>query len=66
MFLGTHVAGIVDERDPTTLDDIEDALIDSALRLSGGNLAAAARTLGLTRPQLAYRQKVRRHGGDER
>ncbi|WP_411887775.1 sigma 54-interacting transcriptional regulator [Hydrocarboniphaga effusa] len=59
------LAGIVDDRDTTTLDDIEEALIDKALQLSGGNLSAAARTLGMTRPQLAYRQKVRRGEGSD-
>lgn len=57
------LAGIADHRDATTLDEIEDALIESALRAAGGNLAAAARTLGMTRPQLAYRQKLKREGG---
>jgi DNA-binding NtrC family response regulator len=37
------------------LDALEDALIQEAVARSGGNLAAAARSLGLTRPQLSYR-----------
>jgi DNA-binding NtrC family response regulator len=37
------------------LDALEDALIQEAVVRAGGNLAAAARALGLTRPQLSYR-----------
>lgn len=46
------------------LDALEDALIQEAVSRAGGNLAAAARTLGLTRPQLSYRlsrQRERAH-----
>jgi DNA-binding NtrC family response regulator len=43
-----------------SLDGLEDALIQEAVARAGGNLAAAARALGLTRPQLSYRlQRVR-------
>lgn len=43
-----------------SLDALEDALIQEAVQRAGGNLAAAARALGLTRPQLSYRlQRVR-------
>jgi transcriptional regulator with GAF, ATPase, and Fis domain len=38
-----------------TLDEVEDALIQEAVQRSDGNLSAAARALGLTRPQLSYR-----------
>jgi DNA-binding NtrC family response regulator len=38
-----------------TLDDLEDALMQEAVRRASGNLSAAARALGLTRPQLSYR-----------
>lgn len=38
-----------------SLDGLEDALIQEAVHRAGGNLAAAARALGLTRPQLSYR-----------
>jgi two-component system, NtrC family, response regulator HydG len=41
------------------LEEIEDALIQSAMRSAKGNLAAAARLLGMTRAQLAYRVKIR-------
>ena len=40
-----------------TLDRVEATLIESAVKTSSGNLSAAARVLGLTRPQLAYRLK---------
>jgi DNA-binding NtrC family response regulator/predicted hydrocarbon binding protein len=43
-----------------SLDALEDALIRQAVERAGGNLSAAARSLGLTRPQLSYRlQKVK-------
>ena len=42
-------------RSGLSLDGLEDALISEAVQRAGGNLAAAARTLGLTRPQLSYR-----------
>jgi transcriptional regulator with GAF, ATPase, and Fis domain len=34
---------------------LEKAAYQSAVKRAGGNLSAAARLLGLTRPQLAYR-----------
>ncbi|MCC6611556.1 MAG: sigma-54-dependent Fis family transcriptional regulator [Burkholderiales bacterium] len=40
-----------------TLDQVEAKLIEMAVSRAGGNLSLAARTLGLTRPQLAYRLK---------
>jgi DNA-binding NtrC family response regulator len=40
-----------------TLDEVESMLLESAVAKAGGNLASAARLLGLTRPQLAYRLK---------
>jgi transcriptional regulator with GAF, ATPase, and Fis domain len=43
-----------------SLDALEDALIHEAVQRAEGNLAAAARALGLTRPQLSYRlQRMR-------
>lgn len=36
-------------------DEIEGRLLKTALNEAGGNLSAAARKIGLTRPQLAYR-----------
>ncbi|MCM2358981.1 MAG: sigma 54-interacting transcriptional regulator [Geobacteraceae bacterium] len=38
-----------------TLDQVETMLIEAAVDKAQGNLSAAARVLGLTRPQLAYR-----------
>jgi DNA-binding NtrC family response regulator len=46
-----------------TLDQLEVMLIETAVDKSRGNLSAAARMLGLTRPQLAYRLK-RLHESD--
>lgn len=54
------LAGVGSENGPATLAEIEDTLIQSALRTSGGNVAAAARILGLTRAQLDYRRKAQR------
>nr|WP_085488402.1 sigma-54-dependent Fis family transcriptional regulator [Paraburkholderia susongensis] len=51
--------GMSGEIDPTSLDDIETALLKSAVQRAQGNLSAAARTLGITRPQLVYRLKSR-------
>jgi DNA-binding NtrC family response regulator len=46
------------------LDALEDALIHEAVTRCDGNLAAAARALGLTRPQLSYRlQRARERAG---
>lgn len=46
-----------------TLDRLEVMLIEAAVDKAHGNLSAAARMLGITRPQLAYRLK-RLHEGD--
>jgi two-component system, NtrC family, response regulator HydG len=51
--------GIGGDVEPTSLDDIETALLKSAVQRAEGNLSAAARTLGITRPQLVYRLKSR-------
>ena len=48
------------QRRALSLDGLEDALMQEAVHRAGGNLAAAARTLGLSRAQLSYRlQRVR-------
>ncbi len=48
------------QRRGLSLDALEDCLIREAVSRAGGNLSAAARSLGLTRPQLSYRlQKTR-------
>lgn len=41
----------------SSLDEIEARVLDHAVARAGGNLSEAARLLGLSRPQLAYRQK---------
>ena len=41
----------------SSLDEIEARVLDHAVTRAGGNLSEAARLLGITRPQLAYRQK---------
>jgi DNA-binding NtrC family response regulator len=43
----------------STLEEVEARVLDHAVSRARGNLAEAARLLGLTRPQLAYRQKQR-------
>ncbi len=47
-----------------TLDQVEAMLLETAVDKSRGNLSSAARMLGLTRPQLAYRLK-RLHDSEE-
>lgn len=41
------------------LEDVENILLDSAIEQAKGNLSSAARLLGITRSQIAYRKKVR-------
>jgi two-component system, NtrC family, response regulator HydG len=43
-----------------SLDELEGMLLTMAVDRARGNLSSAARMLGLTRPQLAYRLKLRR------
>jgi DNA-binding NtrC family response regulator len=40
-----------------TLDEVESMLLETAVAKAKGNLSGAARLLGITRPQLAYRLK---------
>lgn len=47
-----------------SLDALEYRLLEEAVALSDGNLAAAARLLGITRRQLDYRLKAARRRGD--
>ncbi len=42
-----------------SLNDIEGEILDKAVNRTNGNLSAAARLLGITRPQLAYRLNKR-------
>lgn len=47
-----------------SLEEFEQALLQRAVQRADGNLAAAARLLGITRPQLDYRlKKAERQGG---
>lgn len=46
---------LLDQKVP--LAEIESKLLDSAVKRAKGNLSAAARLLGLSRPQIAYRLK---------
>ncbi len=47
-----------------TLDQVEAMLLETAVDKARGNLSSAARMLGLTRPQIAYRLK-RLHENDQ-
>jgi DNA-binding NtrC family response regulator len=47
----------------STLDEVEARVLDHAMERARGNLSEAARLLGLTRPQMAYRQKQRQQRG---
>ena len=49
-----------------TLDQVEAILVEAAVDKARGNLSAAARMLGLTRRQLAYRQKLLNENAPER
>jgi transcriptional regulator with AAA-type ATPase domain len=40
-----------------SLDQLESMLLDEAVQRAQGNLAGAARSLGISRPQLSYRLK---------
>ena len=42
-----------------SLDDLETVLLKKAIERAHGNVAAAARLLGITRPQMVYRLKAR-------
>ncbi|SEM43207.1 regulatory protein, Fis family [Variovorax sp. YR750] len=48
-----------DHEEAGSLGQVEETLIRRALTQNGGNLSAAARALGITRPQLAYRARKR-------
>ena len=45
--------------DNVSLDEIETMLLQRAIDIARGNAAAAARLLGITRPQMLYRLKSR-------
>jgi len=46
------------------LDGVEQVLLKAAIERTEGNVASAARLLGMTRPQFAYRLKRHDRGGD--
>ena len=53
------LGGSDDAGNIASLDDVETMLLKKALERSGGNVAAAARVLRITRPQMVYRLKSR-------
>ena len=50
----SHMVGLL-RQNGATLTTIEDAIVRSAIEAAGGNVARAARELGLTRRQLSYK-----------
>ncbi len=54
----------VDGKRPLHLGQLEAELLDEALARSQGNVAAAARLLGLSRAQFAYRHRRARRDLD--
>ncbi|WP_324260458.1 sigma 54-interacting transcriptional regulator [Altererythrobacter sp. H2] len=50
----SHMVGLL-RQNGATLTTIEDAIVRSAIDAAGGNVAQAARELGLTRRQLSYK-----------
>jgi DNA-binding NtrC family response regulator len=50
--------GVADDS-TVSLDDIETLMLKQAVTRANGNVAAAARLLGITRPQMVYRLKSR-------
>ena len=55
----TCCSGDGDDAGKVSLDDIETLLLKKAVERAHGNVAAAARLLGITRPQMVYRLKSR-------
>jgi len=53
------------QKNKVSLDDVESVLLKAAMARAGGNLSSAARSLGMTRPQLAYRLKKSPQGAPE-
>lgn len=60
--LTSFLSGDTGVAEPTSLDEIETLLLKQAVHKTEGNLSAAARMLGITRPQLVYRLKSRNIG----
>ena len=57
-YIGNLLNGI-DDDSKVSLDDIETLLLKQAVARAHGNVAAAARLLGITRPAMVYRLKSR-------
>jgi DNA-binding NtrC family response regulator len=57
--LNKLLQGVDTEEGGVSLDDIESLLLRKAVDRAQGNVAAAARLLGITRPQMVYRLKSR-------
>ena len=55
--LGELIDNLLDSS--TSLESLERKLMERAVEMANGNVSAAAKRLGLTRPQLAYRLKKR-------
>ena len=53
------VFGESESRGGASLDEVETFMLKKALERANGNIAAAARILGITRPQMVYRLKSR-------
>ena len=53
----SRLANLIDHalRHKIPLEKLESRLLDEAVQRSRGNISSAARMLGLSRPQLAYR-----------
>lgn len=58
-YINNLLSGMHDDKDRVSFDEIETVLLKKAVECSGGNIAAAARMLGMTRPQMVYRLKSR-------
>jgi two-component system, NtrC family, response regulator HydG len=63
--VGNLLQGVGDDADKVSLDEIETLLLKKAVERANGNVAAAARLLGITRPQMVYRLKSRGIGGQD-
>lgn len=60
--VSNHISNLlngIEDDSKVSLDDIETLLLKQAVTCAHGNVAAAARFLGITRPQMVYRLKNR-------
>ena len=64
--ISSLLSGEAEDGENVSLEDIETLLLKKAIERAHGNVAAAARLLGITRPQMVYRLKSRGivHEGD--